>query len=85
MHGGLAKLKSLLRPRRSKRSYTAPGSTFQVGPRSLQHGNPHLAQANRLLEMEEYDAAEAILRRLVAEDPAEAEYLSSLAICLGRG
>ena len=75
MHGSLAKL---------RRHTAAPGSTFQVGPRSSQYKNPHLTQANRLLEMEEYDAAEAILRRLVAESPAEAEYLASLAICLGK-
>jgi predicted Zn-dependent protease len=81
MHGRLAKLMN----RKQVRHTAAPGSTFQVGPRSTQHDNPRLAQANRLLEMDEYDAAEAILRRLVAEAPAEAEYLASLAICLGRG
>jgi len=81
MHGKLAKLMN----RKQSRRIAAPGSTFQVGPRSSQHDNPRLAQANRFLEMEEYDAAEAILRRLVAEAPAEAEYLASLAICLGRG
>jgi predicted Zn-dependent protease len=81
MHGKLAKLMN-----RGRERYTAaPGSTFQVGPRSSQRNNPQLAQANRFLEMEEYDAAEAILRRLVAESPAEAEYLASLAICMGRG
>lgn len=81
MHGRLAKLMN----RKQARHTAAPGSTFQVGPRSTQHDNPRLAQANRLLEMDEYDAAEAILRRLVAETPTEAEYLASLAICLGRG
>lgn len=81
MHGRLAKLMN----RKQARHTAAPGSTFQVGPRSTQYDNPRLAQANRLLEMDEYDAAEAILRRLVAETPAEAEYLASLAICLGRG
>lgn len=81
MHGTLAKLIN----RKRIRTTAAPGSTFQVGPRSSQYQNPQLAQANRLLEMEEYDAAEAILRRLVAENPSEAEYLASLAICIGRG
>jgi predicted Zn-dependent protease len=81
MHGKLAKVMN----RKQGRHSAAPGSTFQVGPRSSQRNNLQLAQANRFLEMEEYEAAEAILRRLVAESPAEAEYLASLAICLGRG
>ncbi len=81
MHGRLAKLMD----RKQGRRTATPGSTFQVGPRSSQIHNTQLAQANRFLEMEEYDAAEAILRRLVAESPTEAEYLASLAICLGLG
>jgi hypothetical protein len=60
MHGTLAKLMN----RKQERRTAAPGSTFQVGPRSSQRNNPHLAQANRFLEMEEYEAAEGILRRL---------------------
>ena len=82
MHGGLAKLTTRMRRRRQ---FSAPGSTFQVGPRSSQHRNAQLEQANRFIEMDECEAAEAILRRLVAENPREAEYLASLAVCLARG
>ncbi len=60
----------------------APGQLLQVGPDNPAASNGRLREANRLLEQEEYEAAEAILTRLVREDPKDPEPLASLAVCV---
>ncbi len=80
----VAKLNAVTARLRGPRLVTAPGSTFQVGRKSPQYRNKQLANANRLLEMGEFETAEPILRRLVQEKPREAEFLASLAICVAQ-
>ncbi|MEZ4388151.1 MAG: hypothetical protein R3D98_11345 [Candidatus Krumholzibacteriia bacterium] len=67
------------------RAPRAPGELLQVGPDNPAAGNGALRQANRLMEQQEFDRAEAILRRLVAENTRDPEPLSSLAICVAAG
>ena len=69
------------RPRRPR----APGELLQVGPDNPAAGNGALRQANRLMEEQDYDRAEVILRRLVAENTRDPEPLASLAICVAAG
>ena len=69
------------RPRRPR----APGELLQVGPDNPAAGNGALRQANRLMEEQEFDRAEMILRRLVAENTRDPEPLASLAICVAAG
>jgi len=69
------------RPRRPR----APGELLQVGPDNPAAGNGALRQANVLMEERDFDRAEAILRRLVAEDTRDPEPLASLAICVAAG
>lgn len=75
------------RPAKRPRGPRAPGAVLQVGHGNPAAGNRDLSEANQLLEQQEYDEAEVILRRLVAELPRDPEPLASLAICvaLGRG
>jgi predicted Zn-dependent protease len=65
--------------------WLAPGDTLQVGADNPAAGNRALRRANALLEAQEYDEAEAILRRLVAENSRDPEPLASLAICVAAG
>lgn len=67
------------------RAPRAPGEMLQVGPENPAAGNRALREANHLLEQHEYERAEVILRRLVAEDARDPEPLASLAICVAAG
>jgi tetratricopeptide (TPR) repeat protein len=58
---------------------------LQVGSCNPAAGHRALRKANTLLEKQEYDRAEAILRRLVAENVRDPEPLASLAICVAAG
>jgi tetratricopeptide (TPR) repeat protein len=69
------------RPRRPR----APGELLQVGPDNPAASNRALRQANQLMEEQDFDQAEAILRRLVAENTRDPEPLASLAICVAAG
>jgi tetratricopeptide (TPR) repeat protein len=60
----------------------APGQLFQVGPDNPAASNGRLREANRLLEQEDFDAAEVLLTRLVRENPKDPEPLASLAVCV---
>jgi len=62
-----------------------PGQLLQVGSDNPAAGNGALRQANGLMEQEEFDRAEVILRRLVSEDRRDPEPLASLAICVAAG
>ncbi|MBD3220415.1 hypothetical protein GF314_04160 [bacterium] len=67
------------------RGHGAPGEVLQVGSANPAAGNRALRKANKLLEKQEYDRAEAILRRLVGNDARDPEPLASLAICVAAG
>jgi tetratricopeptide (TPR) repeat protein len=69
------------RPRRPR----APGELLQVGPDNPAASNGALRQANQLMEEQDFDRAEAILRRLVSENTRDPEPLASLAICVAAG
>jgi len=68
-----------------RRDVRAPGQLLQVGPDNPAAANGRLREANRLLEAQEYEAAEKILTRLVKDDPKDPEPLASLAICVAAG
>ena len=63
----------------------APGTLLQVGPDNPAAANGRLREANRLLEQQEYAAAETLLTRMVKENPNDPEPLASLAICVAAG
>jgi tetratricopeptide (TPR) repeat protein len=63
----------------------APGQLLQVGPDNPAASNGRLREANRLLEQEDYDAAEPILTSLVKANPKDPEPLASLAVCVAAG
>jgi predicted Zn-dependent protease len=58
---------------------------LQVGADNPAASNGALREANRLLEQQEYDAAERILIRLAKDHPRDPEPLASLAICVAAG
>jgi len=66
-------------------SPAAPGSLLQVGPDNPAAANGRLQEANRLLEVQEYDQAETILTRLVKDNQRDPEALASLAVCVAAG
>lgn len=63
----------------------APGELLQVGADNPAASRRCLRKANRLMEQQEYDQAEPILRRLVVDTPRDPEPLASLAICVAAG
>lgn len=71
--------------RAGRRDVRAPGQLMQVGADNPAAANGRLREANRLLEEQEYEAAEKILARLVKANPPDPEPLASLAICVAAG